>query len=190
MRTFSQSVCTHQLSSLQVHKVPSLSEQHRQGSHKIPIHTNQRPQVATFRLVPCPTLPGTISTLFFLVTTTWKEGITFILGQKTARMVGAVSCPRQKREKHCGCASAGRQVRSRKPSQWSRRRSAQPRLMHVHPCCRLQPERLNPDPPTQGEALCSAGRRIKPREPSRWSRQRSARPRLAHVHPHNTFRTG
>ena len=64
MRTFSQSVSTRLLSSLQVYKVPSLSQQHRQGSHRIQVHTNQHPQVPTFRLVPCPTLPNTISTQF------------------------------------------------------------------------------------------------------------------------------
>ena len=45
-------------------KVPSLSQQHRQGSHKIQVHTKQHPQVPTFRFVPCPTLPNTISTQF------------------------------------------------------------------------------------------------------------------------------
>ena len=58
-------VCPHVC--CQVHKstkVPSLSQQHRQGSHRIPVHTIQHPQVPTFRLVPCPTLPSTISTQF------------------------------------------------------------------------------------------------------------------------------
>ena len=45
MRTFSQSVSTRLLSSPQVYKVPSLSQQHRHGSHRIPVHTNQHPQV-------------------------------------------------------------------------------------------------------------------------------------------------
>ena len=64
MRTFSQSVSTHLLSSLQIYKVPSHSQQHRRGSHRIQVQTNQHPQVPTFRLVPCPTLPNTISTQF------------------------------------------------------------------------------------------------------------------------------
>ena len=64
MRTFSPSVSTRLLSSLHVYKVPSPSQQHRQGSHRIQVHTNQHPQVPTFRLVPCPTLPNTISTHF------------------------------------------------------------------------------------------------------------------------------
>ena len=88
--------------------------------------------------------------------------------------MGAVSCPRQKERSTEGAPSAGRRVRSRKPSRWSHRRSTQPELVHVHTCCRLQPERLKPDPPTQGEALCPAGRRIMPREPSRWSGSRTS----------------
>ena len=27
-------------------------------------------------------------------------------------------------------------------------------LVHVHPCCRLQPGRLSPDPPIQGQTVC------------------------------------
>ena len=34
-----------------------------------------------------------------------------------------------------------------------------PGLMHVHPCCRLQPERLSPDPPTQGRTVCPPPKR-------------------------------
>ena len=34
---------TRLLSSLQICKVPSLSQQHRQGSHRIQVHTNQHP---------------------------------------------------------------------------------------------------------------------------------------------------
>ena len=63
-RSVSNTVSTRLLSSLQVYRVPSLSQQHRQGSHKIQVHTNQHPQVPTFRLVRCPTLPNTISTHF------------------------------------------------------------------------------------------------------------------------------
>ena len=66
-----------------------------------------------------------------------------------------------------GASSAGRRVRPREPSRWSRRRSAQPGIVHVHPCCSLQPERLSPDPPTQGRTMCSAGRRICCRWPVR-----------------------
>ena len=64
MRTFRQSVSTRLLSRLQVYKVPSLSQQHRQGSHRIQVHTSQHPQEPTFRPVPSPTLPNTISTQF------------------------------------------------------------------------------------------------------------------------------
>ena len=62
MRTFSQNVSTRLLSSLQVYKVPSLSQQHRHGSHRIQVHTNQHPQVPMFSLLPCPRLPNGIST--------------------------------------------------------------------------------------------------------------------------------
>ena len=62
MRTFSQSVSTRLLSSLHVDKVPSLSQQHRHGSHRIQVHTNQYSQVPTFSLVPCPTLLNTVPT--------------------------------------------------------------------------------------------------------------------------------
>ena len=62
MRTFSQSVSTRLLSDLRLYKVPSFCQQHRQGSHRVQVHTNQHPQVPTFRLVPCPTLPNPIST--------------------------------------------------------------------------------------------------------------------------------
>ena len=58
-----QSECVHtsavKPTSLQVYSVPSLSQQHRQGSHRIQVHTKQYPQVPTFRLVPRPTLPNT-----------------------------------------------------------------------------------------------------------------------------------
>ena len=37
-----------------------------------------------------------------------------------------------------------------------------PRLVHAHPCCRLQPERLSSDHPAQGDTMCSTGRRIRP----------------------------
>ena len=57
MRTFSRCVSIRLLSSLQVYTVPSLSQQHRQGFHRIQDHTNQHPPVPTFRLVPCATLP-------------------------------------------------------------------------------------------------------------------------------------
>ena len=46
----------------QVCKVPSLSQQHRHGSHRIQVHTNQYPQVRAFIPVPCPTLPNTVPT--------------------------------------------------------------------------------------------------------------------------------
>ena len=82
----------------------------------------------------------------------------------------------------------GRLVRSRKPSRWSRRRSAQTKVMHVHPCWRVQPEGLSPGPPTQGEAWCPARRRIRPPQHSRWSRQRCARPRHVHFHPYCRLR--
>ena len=45
-----------------LHKVPSLSQQHRHGSHKIQVHTNQHPQVPMFSLMPCPVLLKTVST--------------------------------------------------------------------------------------------------------------------------------
>ena len=54
-----------------------------------------------------------------------------------------------------GAPSAGRRVRPRKPSRLSRQRSAQPEVVHVHPCCGLKPERLSPDPPTQSGTKCS-----------------------------------
>ena len=34
-----------------------------------------------------------------------------------------------------------------------------PRLVHVHPYCRLQPARLSPDPPAQGRTVCSPQKR-------------------------------
>ena len=51
-----------------------------------------------------------------------------------------------------------------------------PGLVYVHPCCGLQPERLNPDPPSQGAALCPARRR--------WSRQS----RLVNLRPYGRLR--
>ena len=54
MSAFSQSVSTRLLSSL--------SQQHRHGSHKIQVDTNQYPQVPMFSLVPCPTLLNTVPT--------------------------------------------------------------------------------------------------------------------------------
>ena len=62
MRTFSQSVSTRLLSNLQVFKVPSLSQQHRHGRHRIQVHTDQYPQVPMFSLVPCSTLLNTVPT--------------------------------------------------------------------------------------------------------------------------------
>ena len=62
MRTFSQRESTRLLSSLQVYNVPTLSQQHRQGNHRLQVHTNQHPQVPMFSLLPCPTLPDSIST--------------------------------------------------------------------------------------------------------------------------------
>ena len=62
MRTFSQSVSTRLLSSLQVYNVPSLGQQHRLGSHRIQVHTKQYSQVPMFSLVPCPTLLNTVPT--------------------------------------------------------------------------------------------------------------------------------
>ena len=44
----------------------SLSQQHRHGSQRIQVHTNQNPQVPTFSLVPCPTLPNTVPTYITL----------------------------------------------------------------------------------------------------------------------------
>ena len=61
----------------------------------------------------------------------------------------------KKRKDTAGAPSEGRRVRPREPSRWSRRRSAQPKLVYVHPCCGLQPERLSPDPPAQGRTMCS-----------------------------------
>ena len=73
------------------------------------------------------------------------------------------SCRQLPRTKKKGALRVRRQrrrrVRPRKPSRWSRRRSAQPRLVHVHPCCRLQAERLSPDPPAQGRTTCSPQKR-------------------------------
>ena len=60
MRTFSQSVSTRLLSSLQVCKVLSLSQQHRHGSRKSQVHTNQYAQVPIVRLVPRTTLLNTV----------------------------------------------------------------------------------------------------------------------------------
>ena len=51
--------------------------------------------------------------------------------------------PRTKKVRSApGAPSAGSLVRPREPSRWSRRRSAHPKLVHVHPCCRLQPQTL------------------------------------------------
>ena len=51
--------------------------------------------------------------------------------------------PRTKKVRSApGAPSAGSLVKPREPSRWSRRRSAHPKLVHVHPCCRLQPETL------------------------------------------------
>ena len=56
---------------------------------------------------------------------------------------GRRQLPRTKKVRSAaGAPSAGSMVRPREPSRWSRRRSAQPRLMHVHPCCGLQPQTL------------------------------------------------
>ena len=43
-------------------KVPSLSQQHRHGSHRIQVHTKQYPQVPMFSLVPCGALLNTVPT--------------------------------------------------------------------------------------------------------------------------------
>ena len=53
-----------------------------------------------------------------------------------------------------GAPSIGRRVRRQGPSRWSRRRSAQPRA-HARP----QPERLSPNPPTQGQTVCPPPKR-------------------------------
>ena len=76
-----------------------------------------------------------------------------------------------------GCSLRGSaQILQLKVKRCVQREDESGRLVHAHPCCGLQPERLSSDPPAQGETLCSTGRRIRPREPSRWSRQRSAQP--------------
>ena len=62
MHMFSQGKSTRLLTSLQVYRVHSLSQQHHHGSHKMQIHTNRHPQVPTFRLVPCPPLLNTVPT--------------------------------------------------------------------------------------------------------------------------------
>ena len=49
---------------------------------------------------------------------------------------------------HHSGALAKRRIRSQAPSQQSRQ-GAQDRRVHVHPCCRLQPGRLGPQPQTQ-----------------------------------------
>ena len=56
MRTFSQSESARLLSILQVYKVPSISQQHRHGSHRTQVHTNQHPDpTSVSRRVPrCP----------------------------------------------------------------------------------------------------------------------------------------
>ena len=59
MRTFSQSEPTRLLSRLQG---ASLSQQHRLRCHKIQGPYHQYPQVPIVSLVPCLTLPNTIST--------------------------------------------------------------------------------------------------------------------------------
>ena len=48
--------------------------------------------------------------------------------------------------------------RSQVPSQQSCHETRLGRV-HVHPCCRLRPERLNPDPPTPGQTVCSPPKR-------------------------------
>ena len=54
---------------------------------------------------------------------------------------------RRRRVHHSG-ASAERQIRSQGPSRQSRQGARLGRV-HVHPCCRLQPGRLDPEPQTQ-----------------------------------------
>ena len=60
---------------------------------------------------------------------------------KTSHVVGTVSFPEQKKRRSTASARQ-REDRSghESPSRWSRRRSAQPRLMHVHRCCLCQSE--------------------------------------------------
>ena len=116
----------------------------------------------------------------FSVRNTKNRGIGDHSESKTLHVV------EQKKEKHCECVSG--KTGQRKASRWSRRRRAQPRLMHVHPCCRLRPARLNPNPPSKSEAQCPARRRIRPQERSQWYRQRIARPRHIHVHPYCRLR--
>ena len=87
----------------------------------------------------------------------------------------------KQRKKHCGCADSGETGQGPgNPARWSHRRVAQLGLVHVHPCCRVQPERLNPDLQLKVKRCVQREDESGLGESSRWSRQRSARPKLVH----------
>ena len=80
-------------------------------------------------------------------------------GQKDPRLASVARRPKtRKRGAHHGGASTERQFRSQGPSQQSRQ-GAQLRLVHVHPCCRLQPGRLSPETQAQVTMIVRLDRR-------------------------------